>query len=95
MCCPVGCCSAGWCSDFNCGHADNPYGGVNCSRLAPKEYCADGHTFCFDNITSRGYGQLLPYLALGQQQGYTPVFNASEGANMLNYLNVRAPARPY
>ena len=73
--------------DFNCGKPGNPYGGVNCSGLAPKEYCADGHTFCFDNITTPGYAQSQPLIELGLSQGYHPRYNASEGANHVNYFN--------
>ena len=70
-----------WClqsCDFNCGRAGNPYGGVNCSGLAPKEYCADGKTFCFDNITTLGYAQTLPNIALGKAQGYTESYNGAQ-----------------
>ena len=62
-------------ADYNCGQAGHKYGGVNCTGLAPREYCADGHTFCFNNITSRGYTHSLPYIELGQAQGYVSTFD--------------------
>ena len=73
--------------DFNCGTADNPLGGVNCSHLRPREYCADGKTLCTNNITTRGYAQTLPFVSLGRSQGFVESFNASEGANHINWLN--------
>eukprot|EP01052_Picozoa_sp_SAG31_P027524 SAG31_NODE_2582_length_5436_cov_1.573356_11_plen_244_part_00 len=66
--------------DYNCGKD------VNCSTLHPREYCTPPvpGKFCFNNITSRGYEQTLPLIALGESQGYFKLYNESEGAWRIN-----------
>eukprot|EP01052_Picozoa_sp_SAG31_P081604 SAG31_NODE_41534_length_275_cov_1.170455_1_plen_91_part_11 len=47
--------------DFDCGPAGNPYGGVNCTNLRPREYChGSSGPFCFNNISQQNVAQLLP-----------------------------------
>ena len=64
--------------DFDCGDADNPYGGRGCARLRPREYCADGKTLCPNNITQHGLAPTARLLELAQEQGNTVRRNTTQ-----------------
>jgi di-N-acetylchitobiase len=79
--------------NFDCGAAGNPHGGVNCSKLRPKEFCPGPNSakppykFCFDNVTDVGYAQTLPLLKLGQSQGSPVQWDEEQVTNYVNYFN--------
>jgi len=64
--------------DFNCGPDD-----VNCAGL---QYDCGGKN-CQNNVTSVGYEQLLPSLALSQSQGVGRQWNSTWASPFYNYKN--------
>ena len=80
--------------NFDCGEKGNPQGGVNCSRLRPKEFCPGPNAtqppykFCFDNVTTDvGYAQTLPLIAYAQAQGNSIEWDSDQATNYVNYFN--------
>lgn len=79
--------------NFDCGRKDNTQGGVNCSKLRPKEFCPGANSskppykFCFDNVTDVGYAQTLPLLAYAKAQGNPIEWDNEQATNYVKYFN--------
>jgi hypothetical protein len=67
-----------WACDFNCGAAD-----ADCAGL---QYSCDGRN-CKNNVSSLGYQQLLPSLALSKAQGRGRQWNSTWTSPFYNYKN--------
>ena len=80
-------------SDFDCGQAGNPSGGINCTKLRPQEFCPGKssskppYKFCWDNVTSVGYAHTLPKVALGRSQGNPIQWDQQQVINYINYFD--------